>query len=233
LNAETLAFLNTADNGMNRLLWREFAEVAPLFRDGAATQLTDALSESTRAHHNLHHILTTMRLARPLYQLAEDPVGLRIALLFQDAIYHIPMSASHPLPRDNEERSVRFMAMQAINPAHPSILHAAELIRGTSKHDASRGFDGPLMHDLDLSILAVRRSRYAQYEQRLRAEYAVYPQPLYCSARIAILRSLLDLPRIYATAYLSSKWESAARGNMSWAISQLSESLIPGEAAYA
>jgi len=233
LNAETLAFLNTADNGMNRLLWREFAEVAPLFREGAATQLTDALSEASRKHHNLHHILTIMRLARPLYDLAIDPLGLRIALLFQDAIYHIPLSAAQPLPRDNEERSIRFMAMQAVNPAHPSILHAAELIRGTITHDARRGLDGPLMHDLDLSILAVRRSRYAQYEQNLRAEYDVFPQPLYCSARTAILRTLLDRPRVYASPYLASKWENAARDNISWAIKQLAQSLIPGEAAYA
>lgn len=219
------------ESPLARALYREFEPVESLFRTGASAQLLDALTEPGRIYHDIHHILTLLKLAQPLWEMAKDPLALRIAIFYHDSIYHIPLSADTPPPRDNEERSVRFMAMQAKDSAHPSILRAAELIRGTATHDATRGEDGPLMQDLDLAVLAVRRSRYAVFERAMRSEYEIYPQPLYCAARLATLKSYLDSNRIYATPYLSAKWEAKARDNLVWAIGHLTQGLIPGEMA--
>ena len=210
-------------------LLAEYAEIAPLFRTSTLEQLIDAYSEPGRYYHNLSHLRTLLRLFRDVRDFADDPKAVKAAIFFHDAIYHIPMTPDMPPPRDNEDRSARFMFMQAINPLNRSLIAASHIIRNTSTHDAGETNESKLMHDLDLSILAVRMSRYAAYERALRQEYAAYPQPLYCAARLGILRGYLDRQRLYSIPYFAAKWDSKARNNLQWAIGQLSEGKIPGQ----
>lgn len=212
----------------NRLA-AEFEEIRPLFRMGALDVLADAYSEPDRYYHNASHVLMLLRLFSRLRDLAQDPVAVKAAIFFHDAIYHIPLDPQYPPARDNEERSIRLMSMQAFNPNHPSLMRAAQLIRATAANARMPlcDMDMRLMHDLDLSIFATSRRRYAGYEQQVRREYEVYPLALYIPARLGILRELMERRRIYTLPGLGAVWEGRARINLAWAVEQLAAGRIP------
>jgi len=205
----------------------EFEEIRPLFRTGALDQLCDAYNEPGRHYHNSSHMVMLLRLFAKLRDLADDPVAVKVAIFFHDAIYHIPLDPQYPPSRDNEERSVKLMNMQAINPHHKSLLKAAQIIRSTATHSPGWDIDTRLMHDLDLSILASSPRRYAEYELEVRREYEVYPVALYAPARLGQLRAFMERRRIYTVPGLSALWETKARNNLSWAIEHLAKGQIP------
>lgn len=210
----------------NRLA-AEFEEIRPLFRMSTLDTLIEAYDEPGRHYHNADHMLMLLRLFGKLRDLADDPVAVKTAIFFHDAIYHIPLDPQYPPARDNEERSVKLMQMQAITPHHPSLLRAARIIRSTASHSPGWDIDTRLMHDIDLSILASSRRRYALYEQQVRAEYEVYPAALYAPARMGMLRGFMERRRIYTLPGLAALWEERARTNLGWAIDQLSRGKVP------
>lgn len=205
----------------------EFEEIRPLFRTGALDALIEAYGEPGRYYHNATHMLMLLRLFARLRDVANDPVAVKIAIFFHDAIYHIPMDPQYPPSRDNEERSVKLMNMQALNPQHKSLLKAAQIIRSTSTHAQGWDIDTRLMHDLDLSILASSRQRYARYEQEVRREYEVYPLALYTPARLGQMRAFIERRRIFTLPGLGAIWEARARNNLAWAIEHLSQGRVP------
>lgn len=205
----------------------EFEEIRPLFRISALDILADAYDEPGRYYHNAEHMLMLLRLFRRFRDLATDPVAVKAAIFFHDAIYHIPLDPQYPPARDNEERSIKLMTMQALNPHHPSLLKAAQIIRATIGHSPGWDIDTRLMHDMDLSILASSRQRYARYEREVRGEYEVYPLALYTPARLGQLRAFIERRRIFTVPGLSALWEVRARSNISWAIDQLAQGKVP------
>lgn len=207
----------------------EFEEIAHLFRTSTLETLQDAYNEQGRFYHNRRHITTLLRLFHRLRDLADDPLAVKVAIYFHDAIYHIPLDPQYPPPHDNEERSIGLMNVRARDPQHSSLQKAIKLIRATTNHHASKDVDVQLMHDLDLSVLASSRRQYAKVERELREEYGVYPAPLYATARMAQLRSYMERRQIFALAPLSFSWDERARGNLAWAISELSNGRIPGD----
>jgi predicted metal-dependent HD superfamily phosphohydrolase len=206
----------------------EFEEIRPLFRVSTLDVLSDAYREAGRFYHTDTHVVTMLRLLGKLRGLALDPVALKAAIFFHDAVYHIPLDPQYPPPRDNEERSIKLMLMMANNPQHPSVQRAIGLIRATASHVSGKDIDTRLIHDIDLSILASSRQRFARFEQQIRQEYAVYPLALYCTARMGILRSFMERRRIYALGPLVMAWEARARSNLAWALDELSRGRLPG-----
>jgi predicted metal-dependent HD superfamily phosphohydrolase len=206
----------------------EFEEIAPLFRISTLDTLIEAYDEPGRHYHTRWHITALLALFARLRDLADDPAAVKAAIFFHDAIYHIPLDPQYPPPHDNEERSIKLMNMMARDDHHPSLIKAVRLVRATTNHHASKDIDVRLIHDLDLSILATSRRRYARFERDLRAEYEVYPHPLWATARLAQLRSFMERRRIYALPPLSLAWEDRARANLAWAISELAKGRTPG-----
>ena len=207
----------------------EFEEIRPLFRISTLDNLMDAYGEPGRFYHNGHHITALLRLFAKLRELAIDPVAVKIAIFFHDAVYHIPLDPQFPPPHDNEERSIKLMLMMANNPEYGSIQRAIALVRATAEHVSGRDIDTRLIHDLDLSILASSRHRFIAFEQQIRQEYAVYPKALYLPARMGILRSFLERRRIYALGPLVLTWEAKARENLTWALAEMAQGRLPGE----
>lgn len=209
----------------------EFEEIRPLFRVSTLDVLLDAYNEPGRFYHGETHIVTLLRLFAKLRELALDPVAIKTAIFFHDAVYHIPLDPQFPPPHDNEERSIKLMLMMANNPQHPSVQRAIGLIRATASHVSGKDIDTRLIHDIDLSILASSRPRFARYEAQVRREYLVYPMALYCPARMGILRSFMERRRIYALGPLVMAWEARARSNLAWALDELSRGRLPGKIA--
>lgn len=205
-----------------------FEEISPLFRMSAADVLQEAYGEPGRVYHNTEHLLMLLRLFARLRDFAQDPLAVKAAIFFHDAIYHIPQDAEYPLPQDNESRSVQLMRAQAINPHHPSLVRAEACIMATVNHTTSQDRDVCLLHDIDLYVLAASRQRFIRFEQQIHREYSVYPLPLYTAGRMRILRGFLEQRSIYAIEALEKLWGEKARANLNWAINELSAGRVPG-----
>ncbi|MGI8818216.1 MAG: N-methyl-D-aspartate receptor NMDAR2C subunit, partial [Gemmatimonadales bacterium] len=55
---------------------------------------------------------------------------------------------------------------------------------------------------------------FAEFEQRIRQEYAWVPEPVYRSARIEILEGFLARRSIYQTEFFRDRYEAQARANL-------------------
>ncbi len=149
---------------------------------------------------------------------AFDPTTLALAAWFHDAVYL-------PERSENEERSAR-LAERALPEAGVSAERTAEtarLVRLTVTHDpADDDRDGQVLCDADLAILASPPSAYAAYTAAVREEYHFVPGDAFRSCRSAILRRLLDLPRLFRTPYGQEHWEATARYNLAAELEMLS-----------
>jgi predicted metal-dependent HD superfamily phosphohydrolase len=81
--------------------------------------------------------------------------------------------------------------------------------------------DAQLFADIDLAILGRPTAVFAEYERRVRAEYAWVPDREFRSARSTILKSFLDRPSIYVTSHFRRKYEEPARLNLSVSVKHL------------
>jgi predicted metal-dependent HD superfamily phosphohydrolase len=83
--------------------------------------------------------------------------------------------------------------------------------------------DAAVLCDIDLSILGRPPEVFAEFEQRIRREYAWVPELVYRGARAEILAGFLRRDSIYQTDYFRQRYEVPARANLERAISQLAQ----------
>lgn len=135
---------------------------------------------------------------------------MRLAAWFHDAVYF-------PDRSENEERSAR-LAERALPEAGVSgerTEEVARLVRLTVTHDpADDDRNGQVLCDADLAILASSPNAYAAYTAAVRQEYAFVPNDAFREGRAAILRQLLNLPRLFRTPHGAAEWEATARYNI-------------------
>jgi len=175
-----------------------------------AENLLRRWSEPQRRYHTVEHLTAVLDRVDALEEYAEDPDVVRLAAWFHDAVYL-------PDRSENEERSAR-LAERALPEAGVSRAKAEEvarLVRLTVSHAPEPGdANGAVLCDSDLAILAAPPDAYAAYTAAVREEYAFVPDDAFREGRAAILRQLLDLPRLFHTPYGEREWEAAARGNL-------------------
>lgn len=164
-------------------------------------------------YHDLTHLAEVLDRIDELDRAGErfDRVPVVLAAWFHDAVYDA-------LP-DAEERSAQW-AERAL--PEPPASEVARLVRMTENHrpfpdDRNAG----VLSDADLAILAADGERYADYAAGVRREYAQVPDDDFARGRAAVLRDLLDGPRLFATAAGARRWEQVARANASAEIDQL------------
>lgn len=127
---------------------------------------------------------------------------------------------------ENEERSARLaeraLAELGVDPDRTA--EVARLVRLTVSHDpADHDTDGAVLCDADLAILASPPAAYAAYTAAVREEYAFVPDDAFRVGRAAVLRQLLDLPRLFRTPYGERVWAAPARRNMEDELASLTE----------
>ncbi|MEV1020420.1 hypothetical protein [Streptomyces sp. NPDC050264] len=175
-----------------------------------ADNLLARWSEPQRKYHTTAHLAAVLDHIDVLEDHADDPALVRLAAWFHDAVYR-------PDRSENEERSAD-LAERALTEAGMTVNQIAEvarLVRLTVTHDPADGdTDGETLCDADLAILAAAPEAYAAYTKAVREEYAFVPDEAFREGRAAILRQLLDLPRLFRTPYGASNWETAARENL-------------------
>ncbi|MET9058531.1 hypothetical protein ABZX99_12025 [Streptomyces antibioticus] len=175
-----------------------------------ADRLLTRWQEPQRHYHTLTHLTAVLDHVDTLEAYATDPAAVRLAAWFHDAVYL-------PDRSENEERSAR-LAERALPEAGVPGARTAEvarLVRLTVTHDpADDDRDGQVLCDADLAILAAPPSAYAAYTAAVREEYHFVPNDAFRAGRSAILRQLLDLPRLFHTPYGAAEWEPTARYNL-------------------
>ncbi|MGW0364297.1 HD domain-containing protein [Streptomyces sp. NPDC002990] len=185
---------------------------APADRDPApyADRLLAAWSEPQRRYHTTAHLADVLTRIDVLAPHAADPAAVRLAAWFHDAVYR-------PDRSENEERSAA-LAERALTELGIDAARTAEvarLVRLTVTHDPAPGdTDGEVLCDADLAVLAGAPAAYEAYVAAVRAEYAFVPDDAFRTGRAAVLRQLLDLPRLFRTPYGSERWEAPARANL-------------------
>ncbi|MEU2225480.1 hypothetical protein [Streptomyces sp. NPDC018347] len=183
-----------------------------------ADNLLARWQEPQRHYHTLTHLTAVLDHVDTLERYAADPDAVRLAAWFHDAVYL-------PERSENEERSAR-LAERALPEAGVPAARTAEvarLVRLTVGHDpADDDRDGQVLCDADLAILAAPPSAYAAYTAAVREEYHFVPNDAFRAGRSAVLRQLLDLPRLFRTPHGEEHWTATARHNLAAELEMLS-----------
>ena len=180
--------------------------------------LVAAYSEETRGYHDLRHLAEVCARLEELAAAGApyDRPAVLLAAWFHDAVYDGE--------RDAEERSAVW-AEDALTQAGVPVAVVAEVVRLVRLTETHRPEgddpDGAALSDADLAILAADPGRYAQYAADVRREYAHVSDADFRLGRAAVLRDLLDKPRLFHTAHAREHWEAAARANVEREIGSL------------
>lgn len=74
--------------------------------------------------------------------------------------------------------------------------------------------DAAVLLDADLAVLGAPPGAYLEYVRRVRAEHSGLNDDEWRQGRSAVLRTLLDRPRLYRTPTGNARWEARARANL-------------------
>ncbi|MFD8502653.1 hypothetical protein ACFV2L_07955 [Streptomyces sp. NPDC059687] len=175
-----------------------------------ADDLLRRWAEPQRRYHTTEHLRAVLDHVDVLEEYADDPDAVRLAAWFHDAVYQPDRST-------NEERSAR-LAERALPEAgvpQRTTAEVARLVRLTVGHATEPDdANGAVLCDADLAILAAAPHEYAAYTAAVRQEYGFVPDEAFREGRAAVLRGLLDLPRLFRTPYGQREWAATARWNI-------------------
>ncbi|MEN8649348.1 hypothetical protein ABCR94_01515 [Streptomyces sp. 21So2-11] len=167
-------------------------------------------AEPQRKYHTTDHLIAVLDRVDVLAGHADEPDLVRLAAWFHDAVYR-------PDRSENEERSAVLAerALAELGFDEASTAEVARLVRLTTTHAPEPGdTNGEALCDADLAILATGPTSYAEYAAAVRQEYGFVPDEAFRDGRAAVLRQLLDLPRLFHTPHGRAEWEERARHNL-------------------
>lgn len=173
-------------------------------------ELEEAYSQKGRHYHTLAHLENMLVELNDIKANIQDWDAILFSLYYHDAVYNV-------LKSDNEEQSAELAQkrLKAIDVPNRIIDTSYKQIIATKKHSLSTHSDTNYFTDADLSILGKDPETYTRYTQQVRKEYGIYPDLLYKPGRKKVLRHFLDMERIFKTDYFFTKYESAAKQNLS------------------
>lgn len=184
--------------------------------DDLFTALSAAWAEPQRIYHGTTHLVDCLAQLDAAPGEGADRRLVEAALWFHDAVYD-------PRATGNETRSAAW-ASRALGRAGVPAATVSEVVRLVllTRHTAPAADPaGRLVCDVDLSILGRGPEEFAEFERRIRAEYAWVPEATYRSVRGEILAGFLRRSPLYLTTHFRHKYEAAARRNLEAAVSRL------------
>jgi predicted metal-dependent HD superfamily phosphohydrolase len=185
--------------------------------EGIFRALVDAYRGPGRFYHNLAHLRVVLQRLDALRGRADDPVALRFAAWFHDAVYD-------PRAADNEERSAAWAAraLSELGLPAPTVDEVRRLILLTkTRRPGGEDRSGHVLLDADLAILGADEGSYRAYARAVRQEYAWVDDGAYRAGRARVLRSFLERPRIYTTPEMVEAFEERARANLRGELQEL------------
>jgi predicted metal-dependent HD superfamily phosphohydrolase len=188
--------------------------------DALGRELVARWSEPHRRYHDPGHLARVLDGVDELAAEAGDADVVRYAAWFHDAVYGVAAGS----PVSNEEASALLAEerLPALGIAAERVAEVARLVRLTEGHRTGPGDrDGEVLCDADLAVLGGGAEEYARYTAAIRAEYAEVPDELFRPGRAAVLRGLLELPRLFRTETARARYEERARANLAAEIVEL------------
>lgn len=181
--------------------------------DDLQQRLLAAYAEPQRHYHTQQHLAECLAHFDAVWEQAQRPGELAMALWFHDAAYDIK-------GKDNELRSAQWaeQALKNSGATEASRQRVSALIMATCHTAAPSDDDAKLLVDIDLAILGASPERFAEYDRQVAAEYAWVPRLVYGFKRKQVLRSFLERDFIYATPHFRQRLEQQARSNLRLAI---------------
>ena len=182
----------------------------------AGEELLTRWDEPHRRYHDRRHLAEVLAALRELVAGEALPLEVVCSAWLHDAV--------HDGRDDDEQRSAELATrlLTGLGVAPDVVEEVARLVRLTVTHDPHPDdASGALLSDADLAVLGAGADRYARYAAAVRQEYAHVDDEAFRCGRTAVLRSLLDLPRLYATEEGRRRWEQNARRNLQDEISRL------------
>jgi predicted metal-dependent HD superfamily phosphohydrolase len=176
----------------------------------AFNSLVLAYSTPGRHYHTLkhiHHVLSTIQI---LQGYINNLATVQLAAWFHDVVYDTEA-------QDNEERSAdyAFELLSNLGIPESTITTVTHLILNTKDHQvAVDDYDGQVLLDADLAILATNSVQYEEYAHAIRQEYRWLPEKDYITGRQQVLERFLQRSHIYFTPLMLEFAEPSARGNI-------------------
>lgn len=180
----------------------------------AATAIVDDLvsrhREPHRRYHTLAHVAHVLRAVRDLTVEVPvvDPVAVRVAAWFHDAVYD-PRSSTNEA--DSAALAERLLPEAGVDPAR--LATVGRLVRVTATHEPTSE-DEAVLVDADLGVLAADPAGYQAYSEQVRAEYAHLDDDTWRAGRTRRLQDFLARPHLFTTAP-GHALEARARANIS------------------
>lgn len=172
-------------------------------------EIDQAYGSKKRHYHTLAHLAHLYVQILAVKSHLKDWDSTLFALFYHDAVYKVHKT-------DNEEKSAELAVKRLKQLGAPlEIIDKCQaLILATKTHVNSIDPDVNLFTDADLSILGSEWDAYADYVQKIRREYAVYPDLLYLPGRKKVLKHFLDMECIFKTDFFFERYEKTARENL-------------------
>ena len=176
-----------------------------------------------RGYHAWSHPEALLKLLSKVEGGLNDPLAVRCAILFHDAIYE-------PRASDNEQRSA-VLADEMLRGIVPDecVERAVRLIQSTAKHAIPTGLaageasDMAIFLDMDLSILGASAEVFDAYEAGVGHEYREVPTAAFRAGRAAILEGFLARDFLYFSDWGRAQFERRARKNLARSVKQLQQ----------
>jgi predicted metal-dependent HD superfamily phosphohydrolase len=173
-------------------------------------------AEPHRRYHTLDHLVRVLDGVDEFGGHADDVAAVRYAAWFHDAVYDGGEGSA-----DNEELSAQLAETELppLGVPEERVAEVARLVRLTKGHAVADGDkNGAVLCD---AILGSDAASYGAYTEAIRQEYAEFPDDVFRPGRAAVLRGLLELPRLFRTPVAVKRYESKARANLTAEIAAL------------
>jgi predicted metal-dependent HD superfamily phosphohydrolase len=181
----------------------------PIVVDNLWNEIYKNYSRKKRHYHNLTHLENLLKELIQNRAIIEDWDSILFALFYHDLVYNV-------LKKDNEEKSALLAVkrLTEIDVPKERIEFVKIHILATKSHEINSNNDANIFTDADLSILGSKDDDYKSYCQKIRKEYAIYPDFMYYPGRKKVLMHFLAMDKIYKTSLFRGLYEEKAIKNM-------------------
>jgi predicted metal-dependent HD superfamily phosphohydrolase len=172
-------------------------------------ELEKKYSGRKRYYHNIDHIRWVYDLLLSVQHELSDWDAAAFAVFYHDAVYNV-------LKKDNEEQSAVLAERRLRQIGFPDfrIGLCKKHILATKTHQSGNHPDTDFLLDADLSILGADWETYLLYTQKIRREYAVYPDLIYKPGRRKVIEHFLGMSAIFKTDFFRRRFEVQAQNNL-------------------
>lgn len=203
--------------------WRRLFEGTGAVEAAVVAAGRDLLARWAEPHRHYHarpHLLAVLEAVDLLERAGADPGpqprAVRLAAWFHDAVY--AADPGRPAGQDEEDSAVlaqRVLSAPALATPPAVVAETVRLVRLTAAHDPAPGDTaGALLSDADLEVLGRSPEGYARYAAAVRRDFGHVPDAAWARGRAAVLESLSGAEHLYRTTEGRTRWEAAARRNL-------------------